>query len=146
MRVDDAEHRSYATVVEELSTRVTSFGSGWVRRFRYTGSTATGRIAHRFADDAAPEARAAIFSTPSADLDAPGPLVNWSVWKRAEGGFEARGVIAPTAHAVVKTQSSSAVWLDLGPGRTADVEVQTLLLPSWSDEIQASMLAEAASR
>jgi mono/diheme cytochrome c family protein len=146
MRIDDPAHRSYATVEEELSTRVTSVGSGWVRRFHYTGGPATGRIVHRFAEDASPEARAAVFTTASADPDAPGPEVNWSVWKRSEGGFEARGVISPNSHGVVKTQSSSAVWLDLAPGRTADVEVETLLLPAWSEAIQASMLAEAQAR
>ncbi len=146
MRVVDEQGEQYAMVEEELSTQVTSVGSGWARRFRYTGGPTSGRIIHRFADDVDPEARETVFSAPSAGPGSPGPTVSWIVTRRAEGGFEARGVIVPNQPSIVKTQSPSAVWLELTRGRTAEVEVITLLVPTWSDEIQARMLVEVASR
>jgi hypothetical protein len=68
--------------------------------------------------------------------------VQWLVVRRPEGGFEARGVRASAAPSPIKTVSASAVWIDIAPGRSADVEVTTLLLPEWSAPIEARLRVE----
>ncbi len=144
LRVVGPEGELHALVEEELGTRSTSVGSGWTRRFRYRSGDASGRVLHRFADDPLPEARIAAFAEGVAD-----PVARdsqWAVLKREQGGFEARRVIVRGHASAANPISSSAVWLDLAQGRTAEVEVLTLLLPEWSHDVESRLRAETTPR